>query len=371
MFRVLPNQTAEAFLETLFEELKAVSDLVGGVISNDAFPCGVEPAHLREAVRSYPSRGGKRLRPALTMWSCGALGGDMARSLRIAAAIEIYHNWTLVHDDIIDGDALRRGAPTAHKALEAHAAAVLKLDVPAAAAFGRDFAILAGDVQQAWAMDLLLRSVDDGVPGWLVNSLARRICGSVNRELISGEALDVEFPFRRSPRPSKEEVLKMLCGKTGSLLKFCVQAGGAVALESCAFDASPLRELGDFAMKLGVAFQLIDDHLGVFGEAAEFGKPICSDFREGKPTILLLEALERLDDPGRAKLEALLGLPEYSASQIESVRELLRSSGAQEANLALAKRYADESKAALLTLPDGRFKSLLSDLAAYVLGRNV
>jgi len=357
-------------LETLFEELKSASEMVGALISNDSFPCGVEPACLREAVRAYPARGGKRLRPALLMWSCGALGGDVTKVLRIAAAVEIYHNWTLVHDDIIDGDSLRRGLPTTHKALEAHAASELKLDAASASAYGRDFAILAGDVQQAWSLDLMLRSVDDGVPGWLVNSLARRICSAVNRELISGEALDVEFPFR-AQTPSKDEVVKMLCGKTGAILKFCVQAGGAVALESCAFDASPLRELGEFAMKLGIAFQLIDDHLGVFGEPSEFGKPICSDLREGKPTILVIEAMERLDAEGRERLKSLLRLKSYGDAEISSARELFRSSGAERANLDLAAKYAEESKSALLTLPDGRFKTLLSELSAYILGRNV
>jgi geranylgeranyl diphosphate synthase type I len=299
------------------------------------------------------------------------LGGDPAKALKLGAAIEIYHNWTLVHDDIIDRDDLRRGLPTTHKTLEKYAYDTLDMDDEDAEAYGKSFAILAGDIQQAWSMDLILRSVEDGVPAPLALALVRRLCETVNRELISGEALDVEFPHRLLELPSEIEVLKMMAWKTGTLLKFCVQAGGAIALGKPDFNGEPLARLGVFAERLGLAFQLIDDHLGVFGECAEFGKPICSDLREGKPTILYLKALAKLDEKGRAKLKSLTRLRDYGYEDVEAVRKLFRESGAEAANKALAAKFSAEAKTALSGLPDSKCKSLLSELAAQLLGRRV
>ena len=94
--------------------LREVAAEIDRVIADDAFPETVQPAFLRDSVRDYPGRGGKRLRPALLLWCCGLLGGELRRAWLPAAAVEVWHNWTLVHDDIIDRDALRRGVPTAH-----------------------------------------------------------------------------------------------------------------------------------------------------------------------------------------------------------------------------------------------------------------
>lgn len=365
------GQTPEgSILSSLSEELKAVAVQVGELLASDPFPSRVEPAHLREAVKSYPLRGGKRLRPAIAMWSCGALGGEPSLALKAGSAIEVYHNWTLVHDDIIDRDDMRRGVPTAHKTLERHGFDNLDMDADDAAGYGKSFAILAGDIQHAWAVDLLIRSVGDGVPAPLALALTRRLCDTVNRELISGEALDVEFPLRPE-QPGEAEVLKMMSWKTGTLLKFCAQAGGAIALGDADFDGEPLTRLGDFAEKLGVAFQLMDDHLGVFGESKEFGKPLCSDMREGKPTLLLLKAFARLDEKGRARLSSLLRLPDYGRSEIDAVRGILRDCGAEAANKALAAKLSEESKRSLLLLPESRYRTLLLELADQLLGRQV
>ncbi len=354
----------------LKEEMALAAAKVDAFLNEDVFPSSVEPAQLREAVASYPARGGKRLRPILAMWSCGALGGEPDKALKVGAAIEIYHNWTLVHDDIIDRDEVRRGEPTAHKRLQAHAYGRYDADEEESLEYGKSFAILAGDVQQAWAVDAILRSVEDGVAPELAIALARRLCRTVNRELISGEALDVDFPYRKS-WPDEYEVMKMMSWKTGTLLKFCAQAGGAVGLGRADFEEGPLERLGVFAERLGVAFQLMDDHLGVFGDAAEFGKPLCSDFREGKPTILILKAFARLDERGRGRLEALMKLDHYGQREIEAARKLLRDSGAEEANRALAAKLSAESKNALLELPPSNYRDLLAELADSLLKRHV
>ena len=98
----------------LKNELAMVRGIIDEFIADDPFPALVRPEELREAVRLYPMRGGKRLRPVLALWACGAVGGETSRALNAAAAVEIFHNWTLVHDDIIDCDEVRRGKPTCH-----------------------------------------------------------------------------------------------------------------------------------------------------------------------------------------------------------------------------------------------------------------
>ena len=172
----------------LEKELALVRGLVEEFLEDDPFPETVRPPALREAVRLYPLRGGKRLRPALTLWSCGAVGGDPVRALNAAAAVEIYHNWTLVHDDIIDCDELRRGKPTCHVELRKAGTEQFQLNADRARKYGEDFAILAGDLQQSWAMDVLIRSTDRGVSPETALSMARRMESFLGRELISGEA---------------------------------------------------------------------------------------------------------------------------------------------------------------------------------------
>ncbi|MBR4666906.1 MAG: polyprenyl synthetase family protein, partial [Lentisphaeria bacterium] len=231
----------------LQDALRQVASEIIAVLSDDPFPAAVYPECLCSAVRSYPVRGGKRIRPALVLWTCGALGGDLKKAVNAAAAVEIYHSWTLVHDDIIDEDEVRRGLPTTHVELASHAAAAYKKDKKACAKFGCDMAILAGDIQQAWAVDLLMRSTDLGCDPMLVMELTRRLQSTVNRGLISGEALDVELPMRELNKVTRAEVIKTIVGKTVCLLQFCLQTGGAIALGSADFNRPELRNLADYA----------------------------------------------------------------------------------------------------------------------------
>ena len=216
----------------MLEELCAIREKIDNIIKYDDFPTRVRPEFLRQAVLDYPCRGGKRLRPALLIWSCGLLGGDTGKALLPAAAVEIYHNWTLVHDDIIDNDDFRRGVPATHKLLESKAINLFGRAGGDFRKFGSDFAILAGDIMQGWAINMLLKSEREGVPSDVVLALVREMQTLVNRELISGEALDVEFSYKPVDSISSAEVLEMIRLKTGVLLSFCAVAGAAIALET-------------------------------------------------------------------------------------------------------------------------------------------
>ena len=213
----------------MINHLRQIAADIDRLLADDEFPATVRPDYLRDAVRDYPVRGGKRLRPAMLIWSCGLLGGSESAALYPAAAVEVFHNWTLVHDDIIDQDDTRRGAPTSHVKLAAELGGRFSLADDDAERTGRDFAILAGDLQQGWANDLLLRSAEHGVPPEVTVALGRRFQKLANSDLISGEALDVEFSLRELTGLKSQEVRTMLGLKTGALLQFCTEAGAMIA----------------------------------------------------------------------------------------------------------------------------------------------
>jgi len=354
----------------LQKELSAVCSAMNEFISADPFPDTVRPPFLRDAVRLYPMRGGKRIRPVLTMWSCGAVGGDPEKAVNAAAAVEIYHNWTLVHDDIIDCDELRRGRPTCHVELGGQAKRAFSLTPARARKYGADMALLAGDIQQAWALDALLRSESRGVSAATVTAMARRMETFLNRELISGEALDVEFEYRGG-MPSAGEVMDMIRGKTGALLSYSAECGAMIGLDTPDFERDEVRSLSCFASELGYAFQLCDDLLGVYGNEETFGKPICSDFREGKPTTLVIEAMGRLAGKEREKLLSMMQLDQYGPEEICTIQDLLDRCGARDAVVSAAEKASAEALKNLARLPDNRYRALLEALAESLLNRNV
>lgn len=357
--------------DLLKKELDSISKLITQTIAEDTFPSGVSPECLASAVRAYPLHGGKRLRPALLMWSCGALGGFPDAAVYAATAVEIYHSWTLVHDDIIDEDNMRRGLNTSHIELAVHARKAYRKDKNVCTKFGRDFAILAGDIQQAWAVNMLLRSMEKGCAPELILKLVGTLQTTVNRRLISGEAVDVEFPMRPPESIRQEEVMKMISGKTSCLLQFAAQCGGAIALNSADFSAEPLAALGCYAENLGIAFQLRDDYLGLFGDVKKFGKPLGSDFQEGKPTLLYLEAMHRLSEAGKKRLGELTGLEEYPQEIIDELRTMMRDCGAEDTLLRQTASFTEKAAGALSLLPENKYTELLAELLNYLLERNV
>ena len=341
------------------DELRRVGEEIGSFLKEDAFPQAIRPGILGDAVRDYPERGGKRIRPALVLWACELFGGDREQAIPAAAAVEIYHNWTLVHDDIIDRDELRRGRPSEHVTLRDRAESEFNADRSLAAAFGESFAILAGDVQQGWAVEALASIADRGVSPALALTLVRAMQTKLNRGLISGEALDVEFELRDPASVSEADVMNMIDGKTGV-------AKGAYE------PASPdFRALSRYASNLAAAFQLQDDMLGIFGDEKVFGKPLCSDFQEAKPTMLYLEALRRLPAERRSELNALLRLPHYSDAEIAAIRAILTETGAADAVRGSIAALSGLARAALQPLPDNPWRGMLDTLVEQMLVRSV
>lgn len=353
----------------MIDQLRKIAESIDQLLAEDEFPFSIRPDYLAEAVRAYPVRGGKRLRPALLIWSCGLLGGDEAKALYPAAAVEVYHNWTLVHDDIIDRDDTRRGMPTAHVQLATELQKRFQLSPEQAARAGEDFAILAGDLQQGWANDLLLRSTEHGVPAEVAVALSRNLQKLANRELISGEALDVEFSLRGLAELHPDSLRRMLSGKTSALLEFCTESGGMLALEECNPAREEIVRLGEFAHAAGIAFQLRDDYLGIFGDFQSLGKPLGNDLREGKATILLLETMRMANSADREELQSLIGLPEYSTETLNRVRRIMRDSGAAAATTAEAAQLAEQARNILRGFPDNACRQNMLDLINFLINR--
>jgi geranylgeranyl diphosphate synthase type I len=352
----------------MFNELKRVAEIIDTVIKNDIFPNTVEPDYLQKAMRSYPQQGGKRLRPALLLWSCALLGGDEKKAIPVAAAVEIYHNWTLVHDDIIDNDNTRRNVNTAHIQLQHDTSEQLHHHLDETEQLGKDMAILAGDLQQAWSTHMLLNATAHGVSSDVTLALLKRLQELVARELISGEALDVAFPFYELDDLSPELISKMLYKKTGALMQFCCEAGAVIALNTTDFNHPTVKKLGKIAATAAVAFQLQDDWLGIFGDDT-FGKPILSDFSEGKITLLLSSTLNRISEQQKLELLYLLGKKSYTEKEAHTIKAIIHESGAEEDLNKQITAMLNTAHTQLQTLPQNRYNELLKQLITYLVER--
>jgi geranylgeranyl diphosphate synthase type I len=287
-----------------------------------------------EATRDLTFRGGKRLRPALLAASvaCVDPGAFPEAVVDLGAALELLQTYLLVHDDWMDDDPVRRGAPSVHVAL---AARYGDRHVGASAA------ILAGDLMGTLVHDLVA-GIDLPAPR------RRAVLAAFTRmehEVILGQCLDVTH----SPDTDRVHHLK-----TGS---YTVRGPLVLGLEVAGGGEAARRALDGYGAPLGVAFQLRDDVLGAFGSEAETGKPVGGDFREGKHTALVQHALAQLPPPDAAELASLLGRRDSTADDIARVRGLIESSGARAHVEDRIRQLRAQAIAALQTdalRPDGR-----------------
>ncbi|MGN9843053.1 polyprenyl synthetase family protein [Nonomuraea sp. H19] len=258
--------------------------------------------------------GGKRIRPQLCYWGWrGAGGEDCEEIIKAAAALELCHAGLLIHDDIMDGSALRRGRVTVHKNLAGlHQG-------PGAEAFGQAGGILLGTLSLAWS-DAMLSSCGVEPPRLRA---AHHIFDAMRTEVISGQYLDMLAQLRSGA--SVPEALMVIRYKTAKYtVERPLQIGGALA------GAPPelLESYSRFGVPLGEAFQLRDDVLSTFGTAAETGKSALDDLREGKHTVLIAHAVRRASPAQRAQLKRWHGNPELTEEGAAELRGVLLDTGA-------------------------------------------
>ena len=281
--------------ETFLQAVNTRHQLIQQYLFSDQIRLRFSHQHLEDAVFSYIKAGGKALRSGIMMFSCGAVGGDEHKTIPAAAAIELYHTFTLVHDDIIDRDLVRRGVPTVHIDFAKRAATEYGFDPETAEHYGLTLAILAGDLQQGWAASLLPElHFTHQVSAELALFLTRKLFHDTQIGLIDGETLDVMQAATPIEQLTEQEVLNMLWLKTGILYEFSGKAGAAIGLDHPDFDHPLIDAVGSFTGQCGIAFQLQDDVLGVVGNSQQTGKSVGADIREGKRTVILLHSYQRM-----------------------------------------------------------------------------
>ena len=353
--------------------LAQTSDKVNDYLFNSDVLSYLKPEHMKRAVLSYLQRPSKRLRPAVLLMSCGSVGGDTSKAISAAAGVELFHTWTLVHDDVIDNDHLRRGELTVHKDMEQVGIDELGLDEQSARDYGRDIAILSGDVQHGWCITSFIDCAIDGdVSPEVILAIIRHLQTHVLNMLVYGEVLDVQFGLQQTDIESirEEDVLHMLWLKTGILYEFASQAGAMIGLNTTDPEAPLVKAVREFTSNCGIAFQLQDDILGIVGDEKQLGKPVGSDIREGKKTTILLHALKNASSRQKMNLLKLVGNKNASTSQIETTKKLLIELGGVEYTQNLAQKYMNKALPHLDTLPESRYKELLLAWADFMIHRD-
>ncbi|WP_344927301.1 polyprenyl synthetase family protein [Aquimarina addita] len=260
-----------------------------------------EPKNLYEPISYILNLGGKRLRPTLTLLTAEIFGSSYKESLDAALAVEIFHNFSLIHDDIMDDAPLRRGKETVHE----------KWDI--------NTGILSGDAMLINAYQLF-----ENYEGETFRKLAKLFTKTAI-EVCEGQQYDVDFETRDDV--TIDEYLKMIEYKTAVLVGAAMQMGAIIAdaSEDCA------SSIYDFGRLLGLAFQLQDDYLDAFGNPETFGKQVGGDIIENKKTFLYLKAIEFSSKEERKQLEGLFSLnPEDPSEKIQMVKDFFESTGAKE-----------------------------------------
>lgn len=250
------------------------SALVEQALREKQYPSG-DISSLYAPIDYALTAGGKRLRPSLTLMAADAFGNKVEEAMRAALGLEMFHNFTLLHDDVMDNSDTRRGRASVH------------------AKWNVNTAILSGDTMLTEATMMISEVPDDKL---------RRVLDSFNAmalKVYEGQALDMEFETRTDVR--SDEYIRMIEAKTGALLGTAVKIGAIIGGAGDA-DASRMYEYG---MMLGVAFQIQDDWLDVFGDANTFGKPIGGDINNNKKSFLMLQGLAMEGTDGIALREAM------------------------------------------------------------------
>ncbi len=258
------------------------------------------PKTLYEPAKYILAAGGKRIRPVLVLCACEAVGGNKDSALDAACGLEILHNFTLVHDDIMDHASSRRGRPTVHT----------KWD--------ENIAILAGDVLLGLAYRALLQS---DTP--CIQQLSKIFTEGVV-EVCEGQAYDKEFEERKNV--TLDEYLLMIRKKTGTMVSVATEVG-AILGEASAEERTALKQYGDL---VGKAFQIQDDLLDVIGDEKKFGKTIGGDIVEGKKTYLLITALQRATGEEKKILQKLVREHGTSKRNVDRIRRIFHATGAVE-----------------------------------------
>ncbi|MDN5787696.1 polyprenyl synthetase family protein [Pseudorhodobacter sp.] len=325
--RVKPQDQLATYLA---EDMAAVNTLIRARMASEHAPRIPEvTAHLVEA-------GGKRLRPMLTLAAARMCGYDGPFHVHLAATVEFIHTATLLHDDVVDESARRRGRPTANLLWD------------------NKTSVLVGDYLFSRSFQLMVETGSLRVLDILANASATIAEGEVLQLTAAQDLATTEAIY-----------LQVVRGKTAALFSAATEVGGVIAGAT----ENQVRALYDYGDALGVAFQIVDDLLDYGGTAAVIGKNIGDDFRERKLTLPVIKAIRRATAEERAFRHRTIARGDQTVGDLEQAIEIMARHGAMAAARDEALMWAERARAALVVLPDHPLRGMLRGLADYVVSR--
>lgn len=319
--------------------IKHYASLIEDEIQNISFP--VKPLSLYEPQRYMLSVGGKRIRPVLALMGCGLCGGDIKKALPAAMAVELVHNFTLIHDDIMDQASIRRG------------------ELPVYRKWDKSTAILSGDGLFVQSLLQLQRFSDD-----LDFKKASRIFLDGVNHVCEGQALDMDFETRLDV--STEEYLEMIAGKTAALLSVSLMLGAIAANAS----DQKIEKLDTFGKSLGLAFQIQDDLMDVVADPEKFGKKKSGDIWEGKKTFLMVQTLEACSTDEREWLMNCMTNKPLKQVDVQKVIDLYHKYEVTDTAEQLLNEYYEKAIKTLDEFDDSNYKQDLQQLINYLKRRD-
>ena len=339
------NEKVGKILEQYSED---INKEIGDTLSS------IGPKDLREASIHLTKAGGKMLRPALTVLVSEAVGGTISSSIKAAAAIELIHTFSLIHDDIMDKDDMRRGKPSVHKV------------------WGESVAILAGDTLFSKAYELIITSKDNIESNDPEECLARvnqtlSTVADACVKICEGQAQDMGFEGNFDVK--EDEYLEMIFKKTAALIATATESGAIMG----GADEKTVSAMYDYGKLIGLAFQIQDDYLDLVSDADSIGKPVGSDIAEGKMTIIVVNALANANEEDKKRLVEILKIGNESGNcdqvYVDEAMAIFEKYGSIQYAHDVALGNVKKAKELLEVLPESEAKQTLSLVADFVLER--
>lgn len=320
----------KAFLQELQPELRCLNNVITARLRSRV-------ALVEEIGEHLIAAGGKRLRPLLTIIAGQAVSTDKTPQQihELAAVIEFLHTATLLHDDVIDVSALRRGRPTAN------------------ATWGNAPSVLVGDFLYSRAFQMLVEINHSGVMAELADT---------TNLIAEGEVL--QLTRAGDPNTSEAQYLEVIHYKTARLFEAAARCGAMLTNN----DSAHASALASYGHSIGMAFQLMDDYLDYAGNAEVMGKNVGDDLSEGKPTLPLIKAMQAAEEHDAQMIRN--AIQDKSSEHLDAISACVRRCGALDATVQLARTYTDHAITALAPLPDSAAKQRLQTLASLAVGRD-
>ena len=297
---------------------------------------------LVKAMKHYPAAGGKRLRPVLSMLVGDAISGKGREAMRFGIVLEMIHNFTLIHDDIMDRDELRRGVKTVHTV------------------YGEPTAINAGDALFARAFAVLAGTeAGDHVVRQLLEETA-----SMVYEIADGQQMDMDFEKGGDITP--DSYMTMIEKKTAEMFRMAARGGALVAGGT----REQVDKMTDYGRLIGVGFQVWDDLLDIKADEKALGKPVGSDIRNGKRTLIVLHGLENMDAGYKARFMQVLGNGQASQDEVDEAIGLLEKAGSIKYAEDLALQTARQARESLSCIRECEEKAILNEFIDYMVKRS-